>query len=113
MAKKKSPVKESSQITQEPTRGFYSPLDMQFHPADEKPKEMTVEMMEKMQDKYRGEFLGTPVLDDVQVPGCAPEEKGPQIRKLPDGMNANNRSNEFLILILESLYRIEGMLNGR
>lgn len=113
MAKKKSPVKESSQITQTPSKGFYSPLDGQFHPADEKPKEMTVEMMEKLQDKYRGELLGTPVLDDVQVPDCAPVESGPKVRKIPEGMNANNRTNEFLILILESLYRIEAMLNGR
>ena len=112
MAKKKSQVKESLQITQTPTEGFYSPLDMQFHPAPGKRQEMTVEEMEKLQDKYRGELLGTPVLDEKQVPECAPVKSEPKIRKLPEGMNANNRTNEFLILILESLYRIEEKLNG-
>ncbi len=110
MAKKKSPVKESSQIIQ-------SPPDIQIHLVDEAPQEtrkgMIVDEIEKLQEKYRGEFLGTPVLDDVQVPGCAPVESGPEVRKLPDWMNANNRTNEFLILILESLYRIEAKLNGR
>lgn len=111
MAKKKSQVKESSQITQEPTRD--SPIDIELHLPDEAPRKMTVDEIEKLQDKYRGEFLGTPVLDDRQVPECAPAENGPEVRKLPDGMNANNRSNEFLILILESLYRIEAKLNDR
>lgn len=111
MAKKKSQVKESLQIIQEPTRD--SPPDIQIHLVGEAPQGMSVEQMEKLQDKYRNELLGMPVLDDKQVPECAPVESGPKIRKLPEGMNANNRTNEFLILILESLYRIEEKINGR
>ena len=72
MAKKKSQVKESLQITQTPTEGFYSPLDMQFHPAPKAPQKMTVDEMEKLRDKYRHELEGVPVFD-----GCtdAPYDK--------------------------------------
>lgn len=55
---------------------FNSPLDMQEHGADKAPemrKKMTVDEMEKLQDKYRDEFLGTPVLDDRQVSDKAHE----------------------------------------
>lgn len=36
-----------------------------------------------------------------------PEPPEPPLRELPKGMNKFNSTNEFLMLILESLYRIE------
>jgi hypothetical protein len=45
---------------------FSSPLDMQEHKVDKAPAldmQMSVEQMEKMQEKYRNEMLGTVVCD--------------------------------------------------
>ena len=56
------------------------------------------------------EPVATEVLSAFPPWGSQPENKTVQehpLRELPKGMNKFNSTNEFLMLILESLYRIE------
>lgn len=89
---------------------FASPLDMEYKEptgkTTEPRKEMTVDEMEKLQDKYRGEFLGTPVLDDRQVPGPAPVGDWREGFEKEYGWIAPNNVIGFYRAILQELYRM-------
>jgi hypothetical protein len=88
---------------------FSSPVDMQEHGAEKAPemrKEMTVEEMDKFLDKYRGELLGTPFLDDVQVPGPAPADDWREGFEKEYGWIAPNNVIGFYRAILQELYRM-------
>jgi len=82
---------------------FASPLDMQFK---EPARKMTVETMDKMQAKYRDEMLGTPVLDDRQVPGPAPVGDWREGFEKEYGWIAPNNVIGFYRAILQELYRM-------
>lgn len=84
---------------------FASPLDMEYKDPEIR-KEMTVEQMEKLQDRYRGEFLGTPVLDDRQVPGPAPVGDWREGFEKEYGWIAPNNVIGFYRAILQELYRM-------
>ena len=88
---------------------YSSPLDMQEHGAEKAPemrKEMTVEEMDKLQARYRDELLGTPVLDDRQVPGPAPVDDWREGFEKEYGWIAPNNVIGFYRAILQELYRM-------
>ena len=89
---------------------FASPLDMEYkEPTGKSPemrKEMTVEEMDKLQARYRDELLGTPVLDDRQVPGPAPVDDWREGFEKEYGWIAPNNVIGFYRAILQELYRM-------
>jgi hypothetical protein len=86
--------------------------------AKKKPEQKTTAHMSKYADVLTGTMVEVPegqeppATHSLKVEPEAPEVPEPPLRELPKGMNKFNSTNEFLMLILESLYRIERKLGA-
>lgn len=81
--------------------------------AKKKPEQKTTAHMSKYADVLTGTMVEVPegqeppATHPLKVEPVAQEVQEVPLRELPKGMNKFNSTNEFLMLILESLYRIE------
>lgn len=86
--------------------------------AKKKPEQKTTAHMSKYADVLTGSVVDVPDGQEppethpLKVEPEAPEVPEAPLRELPKGMNKFNSTNEFLMLILESLYRIERKLGA-
>lgn len=84
----------------------------------QKPEQKTTAHMSKYADVLTGSMVEVPegkeppATHPLKIEPEAPEVSEPPLRELPKGMNKFNSTNEFLMLILESLYRIERKLGA-
>ena len=84
--------------------------------------EADMQVSEETAKQYENDWLATQckepsaiikVVDATDLPAAQAELAQKTAHKLPDGMNRNNSVQDFLMVIIEELWRIEDMLHDK